>query len=171
MKRLIIFICLLFFAGYSGYSQYLIPLYANGNAKGGSSNNNYSTTIVFGQNVIGISKNNYNNTYFGLLAPIVFTTGTDDFTRYSSSPFILYQNYPNPFKDKTMITFDLKKRSLVKLTVYDIFGQQIKQYYNQELSPGKYSNIFNANKISQGIYFYQIKIDNYLKTKSMLLVK
>lgn len=171
MKHLIFFIYLLFFAGYSGYSQYLIPLHASGNAKGSTSNNNYTTTLVFGQNVIGFSLNIKKNINFGLLAPFAFTTGTNDFTGNNSSSFIIYQNYPNPFKDNTTITFDLKKRSLVKLTVYDIFGQQIKQYYNQELSPGIYSNVFDAIEFAQGIYFYQLKVDKWLKTKSMILVK
>lgn len=171
MKYLIFIICLLFFVGYQGSSQYLIPLYASGNTKDTTSNNNYTTTLVFGQNVIGLSLNTKKNINFGLLAPFVYTTRTDNFVGNSNSSFILYQNYPNPFRENTTISFDLKKHDFVKFAVYDIFGQQIKLYYNQELNPGIYSMSFNSKEISPGIYFYQIKVDNRIQTKSMILIK
>ena len=55
----------------------------------------------------------------------------------------LFQNYPNPFNSMTIIKFEIRKSSNVKLIIYDIQGKQVKILLNEKLSSGIYSYDWN----------------------------
>jgi subtilisin-like proprotein convertase family protein len=95
--------------------------------------------------------------------------------------FSLYQNYPNPFNPTTKIKFDILspvsfpnvsiRNPLAQLIIYDILGKEVTTLVNENLSPGTYEVEWNAENIPSGIYFYQLKTENYTETKKMLLIK
>ncbi len=85
--------------------------------------------------------------------------------------FALYQNYPNPFNPSTTIEFDVAHKGLVKISVYDILGKEVKSIVNENLEPGKYSYNFNADNFASGIYFYRITVNEFTAVKKMLLIK
>lgn len=89
----------------------------------------------------------------------------------SPSRFILRQNFPNPFNPSTTIRFELPFSGLVSLKIYDVLGNEIVTLVNEELSADKHEVTFSSNRLSSGIYFYQIKAGKYLETKKMLLLK
>ncbi|MBZ0202187.1 MAG: T9SS type A sorting domain-containing protein [Ignavibacteria bacterium] len=84
---------------------------------------------------------------------------------------ILHQNYPNPFNPNTTIEFEIPKVENVKLIVYDILGKEIETIMDRKLKAGKYTAIFNGDKLSSGIYFYTLIINNMKLTKKMNLIK
>ena len=96
-------------------------------------------------------------------------TGTVKFSM--SNKFRLHQNYPNPFNCSTQINYEIQKRSLVEITVYDIFGKRYANLVNEYKLPGKYSVSFNASNLKSGFYSYRIKIGNQYQVKKMLLMK
>ena len=61
----------------------------------------------------------------------------------------------------------------VQLKVYDILGNEIATLVNGYKSPGTYAVEFNSEKynLPSGIYFYQLKVGNYVQTKKMVLLK
>lgn len=85
----------------------------------------------------------------------------------------LEDNYPNPFNPLTTISFSLKKRGFVNLSVFDITGRQITVIINKELPEGSYKEIFNTGtyNLPSGIYLYRLKADAFLQTKKMVLIK
>lgn len=89
--------------------------------------------------------------------------------------FDLSQNYPNPFNPITKISYTVptfvNKGSVVKLTVFDPLGREIKTLVNGPKVPGYYTVDFDASKLPSGVYYYSIKIDNYLQTKKMVHLK
>jgi photosystem II stability/assembly factor-like uncharacterized protein len=90
--------------------------------------------------------------------------------------FNLYQNYPNPFNPTTKIRFEIpsdvkRKTSNVKLIIYDITGKEVAVLVNEALQPGSYEVVFDAGKLSSGIYFYKLNADIYTSTKRMVLIK
>jgi hypothetical protein len=90
--------------------------------------------------------------------------------------FQLYQNYPNPFNPSTKIKFILPLRRgvggmITTLKIYNSIGQEIKTLLNKQLSPGTYEVTFNASNLPSGIYFYQLRADNYCETKKLILQK
>jgi outer membrane protein assembly factor BamB len=85
--------------------------------------------------------------------------------------FALYQNYPNPFNPGTQIKFDIPKVSHVKLTVFDILGREVTVLINGEMKPGVYNADWNASSFASGVYFYEIKTNDYRNVKKMILIK
>lgn len=85
--------------------------------------------------------------------------------------YSLNQNYPNPFNPSTTIAYDIPKTSLVRISVYDILGKEIKLLANEEKNPGHYEIIFDAKELAGGIYYYTIKTGEFSLSKKMILLK
>ena len=85
--------------------------------------------------------------------------------------FTLEQNYPNPFNPSTKIKYGLAEASFVKLSVYNILGQEVKVLVNEVKNAGFYEIDFNATSLTSGTYFYRIGTLRYTETKKMLLIK
>ena len=85
--------------------------------------------------------------------------------------FALSQNYPNPFNPSTKIKFSIPKSSFVKLTIYDVLGQEKDILVDEQLSAGSYSVNFNALNFPSGVYFYKITAGSFTDTKKMILIK
>jgi hypothetical protein len=91
--------------------------------------------------------------------------------------FTLHQNYPNPFNSTTLIRFDLSKRALINLTIYDITGKEVVRLIkNQVYAPGLYQIIWkginqNGKEVSSGIYLYELTAEKFKQVKKMLLIK
>ena len=83
----------------------------------------------------------------------------------------LFQNYPNPFNPETKIKFWVNKTSNIKLNIYNSLGQKIETLLNKEFSIGRYNVIFNAEKYSSGVYYYQLISDDKVITKKLVLLK
>jgi hypothetical protein len=93
------------------------------------------------------------------------------FDKEIPTKFALYQNYPNPFNPTTTISYDLPARSRVKLSIYNILGQEVATLVNSEQEPGRYSVKFDASGLPSGIYFYTLQTPYFTKTNKMVLVK
>ena len=90
--------------------------------------------------------------------------------------FALYQNYPNPFNPVTTLRYDLPETGLVNIIIYDMLGRQIKALVNQTQDAGYKSVTWDAindhgERVSAGIYIYQIQAGEYISTKKMVLLK
>ena len=84
----------------------------------------------------------------------------------------LLQNYPNPFNPSTIIEFSLPEdANNVKLSIYNPLGEKVAELINTELVAGKYSFKWNARNEATGIYIYELKTDNFVLVKKMLLMK
>ncbi len=85
--------------------------------------------------------------------------------------FVLEQNYPNPFNPTTTIKYFLAKDCNVKLKVYDLLGRDIETIVNGYQSAGYYQYIFDASRLSSGIYIYRLETDSYSESRRMILVR
>ena len=84
----------------------------------------------------------------------------------------LLQNYPNPFNPTTSISFSLPQSGLVKLTVYDILGNEIEVLVNDFLNAGIYTTTFNAAKVYPAEYmFIEYESEEFVNAKQMILLK
>jgi len=99
------------------------------------------------------------------------TTGVKDQDPLPSKTFKLLNNYPNPFNPTTMINFTFAKSSHVKLTVYNVLGQQVATLLNEHRSAGEQSVVFDASKLSSGVYFYRLDAGNFSSVKKMMFLK
>ncbi len=95
---------------------------------------------------------------------------------YIPEEFSLAQNYPNPFNPVTTIAYGLPEASDVTITIYNIMGQQVATLVKSQQEPGYYFIRWNSRNdygvpVSAGIYLYQIRANNFVKTKKLVLLK
>ncbi|MBE0571885.1 MAG: T9SS type A sorting domain-containing protein [Ignavibacteriaceae bacterium] len=95
--------------------------------------------------------------------------------------FALEQNYPNPFNPSTKIKYSVPQTSQVQIKVFDVLGKEIETLVNEEKPAGTYEIEFNTSSLSgsvsakggyaSGVYFYQLKAEEFIETKKMILLK
>ncbi|MEO8512557.1 MAG: T9SS type A sorting domain-containing protein [Ignavibacteria bacterium] len=85
--------------------------------------------------------------------------------------FELSQNYPNPFNPTTHIGFRIAEFGLVKLTIHDLLGKEVKTLVNKELQPGSYETDWDATEYPSGVYYYRLETGPYAETKKIILIK
>ena len=93
----------------------------------------------------------------------------------------LSQNFPNPFNPATTIIYQLPQTGFVTLKIYDILGKEVATLVNEQKNQGRYSVNFSAaggsayggdaSKLASGVYIYQLRVNNYVSSKKMLLLK
>ncbi|MFH2032362.1 MAG: alpha-amylase family glycosyl hydrolase [Bacteroidota bacterium] len=90
--------------------------------------------------------------------------------------FLLAQNYPNPFNPETTIEFGLPNNSKVRLTIYNILGEEIVELFSGDLQSGYHKLNWNGrNKsgaiVPSGIYLYRISTPNFTEVKKCIMLK
>lgn len=90
----------------------------------------------------------------------------------------LQQNYPNPFNPTTEIRYEVmgvsdqaSGMSDVKLVVYDVLGREVAVLVDEREVPGSYTVKFNAPGLASGVYLYRLQANNFVQTRTMLLLK
>ncbi|HIA80451.1 MAG TPA: T9SS type A sorting domain-containing protein, partial [Candidatus Marinimicrobia bacterium] len=94
----------------------------------------------------------------------------------TSTEFILNNNYPNPFNPVTTFSYTLPQAALVRMTIYDMLGRQVKSLLHEYQTPGYKSLQWNATNdlgrpVAAGVYLYMIHAGEFTQTKKMVLLK
>lgn len=87
--------------------------------------------------------------------------------------FELFQNFPNPFNPDTRIRYQLSKPvAFASLIVYDMLGNKVSELVKPGKYPeGSYEVNFDGSGLPSGIYFYELKTDDIVQTRKMMLIK
>lgn len=85
--------------------------------------------------------------------------------------FALNPNYPNPFNPATVIGFQLPVEADVTIEVYDMLGRRVEVLVNETTPAGNYEIIFDASRLTSGVYVYRMRAGSFSQTRSMTLVK
>ncbi len=88
-----------------------------------------------------------------------------------SKDYSLAQNYPNPFNPTTTISYSIPKEGMVKMSIYNVLGEEIKVIANGFKKAGNYSVKVNCSDLSSGIYLYKITSGSFTEVKKMMLIK
>ena len=106
------------------------------------------------------------------------TTGVE-FKNTDAVPgsFVLNQNYPNPFNPTTSISYELNVNAVVKLTVFNSLGQQVRTLINDmHQEAGAHVIQWNGaddsgQQAASGLYMYRLESGDQTQTMKMLLMK
>jgi photosystem II stability/assembly factor-like uncharacterized protein len=109
-------------------------------------------------------------------------TGVNPNSNSIPSKYSLYQNFPNPFNPQAIIKFDIPdtrpllngvedRGVFVRLTIFNILGNEIIVLLNEKLSPRTYEITWDASEEPSGIYFCRLQTDVFSDTKKMILLK
>jgi len=82
--------------------------------------------------------------------------------------FQLFQNIPNPFDTKTIISYTLNTEMKVNLGIYNSRGSLLAELVNQTQRPGEYSVEFDATRLASGVYTCRITAGQF--SRSVLMI-
>lgn len=99
-------------------------------------------------------------------------TGVKPSTQLPAS-FQLEQNYPNPFSSKTAISYNLDKKSDVKVTIYDVLGRVVRNFSIGYQAAGVHGIIWDGRdmlgkRVATGVYFYRLQARGRSEVRKML---
>jgi hypothetical protein len=83
----------------------------------------------------------------------------------------LYQNYPNPFNPSTTISYSIPSTSHVSLKIFNVIGREVEILVDKELFAGTYSHVWDATKMTSGLYFCRLQSGLFSETKKLLIMR
>ncbi|MCK4858155.1 MAG: T9SS type A sorting domain-containing protein [candidate division Zixibacteria bacterium] len=138
---------------------------------------NYTVLSSVGEVCIGVVSSTVHYMHSGYITsfdPMIKVEDIESPTlpsQYSLSP-----NYPNPFNPTTVIEFSLQHSGLVTLEVFDITGRRVTTLADEHLTAG-YKRVtwdgtdHYGKEVASGVYFYQLRADDFCQTRKMVLLK
>jgi len=85
--------------------------------------------------------------------------------------FALMQNYPNPFNPTTTISYQIPAESNVKLLLFSVTGEQVRELVNSNQSAGRYNVTLDASGLASGTYIYRLVAGDFVSTKKLVVLK
>jgi hypothetical protein len=85
--------------------------------------------------------------------------------------FYLSNAYPNPFNPSTKIDFKIPQTADVKLEIFTLDGEFLKEINSTGLKPGSYSVNLTLDDFASGTYLVRLVTGNYSSTKKIILLK
>lgn len=79
--------------------------------------------------------------------------------------------YPNPFNPETSVQFSLVSASDVKLSIYNMTGQWMRDLTSGRYEAGQYTVKFEASELPSGIYFARLNAGVFSQTTKLALLK
>ena len=79
--------------------------------------------------------------------------------------------YPNPFNPVTSFEFTLEVDGMVEVAVYDISGRMVAELVNGYQSAGTYPVVWDASKLSSGVYMVHMIAGDYSTMQKVMLIK
>ena len=85
--------------------------------------------------------------------------------------FALAQNYPNPFNPVTTIVYEIPRRDMVRLRVFNMLGEVVATLVSGEQAAGSHAVRWDASGMSSGVYVYQLTAGSLAQTGKLCLMK
>jgi hypothetical protein len=89
---------------------------------------------------------------------------------FESNDFALFQNVPNPYDNRTEISFFLPEETNVELNIYNVYGELVITLVSSEMKAGLHKLTVNEN-LASGNYYYKLITDKYVGIKSMTVAR
>jgi len=88
----------------------------------------------------------------------------------------LTQNYPNPFNATTVVHYQIPNESVVEFKIFNLLGKQVYEVNRKQQPAGFYTIEWNGkdyqgNSLPSGVYIYQLRTNDSIITKKMILLE
>jgi hypothetical protein len=114
--------------------------------------------------------------YLARLSADQGTPVDDPDTNILPDGYSLEQNYPNPFNLSTTIRFSVARLTTVRLTIFNILGQSVREWTLPHVSQGTYSVEWDGitttgQTAASGVYLYRVEGGPLVDCRKMVLLK
>ena len=70
-----------------------------------------------------------------------------------------------------IVRIALNQKAVVKLKVCDVLGSEVAILVNERMEAGRYEVTLDASSLSSGVYIYHMRVNDFIDTKKMILMK
>jgi serine protease AprX len=67
---------------------------------------------------------------------------------------------PNPFKNQTVLTYNLAETGAVRLEVFNLLGQRVQTLRSEVQTAGWHEQTFDGTRLPAGVYVYKLTTGN-----------
>ncbi len=91
--------------------------------------------------------------------------------------YVLFQNFPNPFRAATTIRYGVPATGRVSLTVYDVMGRRVVEWLHEvEREAGCHAVVWDGSgaagmPVASGLYFVRMRAGTFTKTRRLVLIR
>ena len=85
--------------------------------------------------------------------------------------FSLLPVNPNPFNPITKINYNVGEKSNVSINVYNSLGQEVRTLVDEVKDAGNYEVKFDGSGLSSGMYFFNMRANNFTSTSKGTLLE
>jgi len=85
--------------------------------------------------------------------------------------FELGQNFPNPFRERTVIQYDVPEEQHVRLSVYDVQGRHVTTLVDRSMRAGHYTVAFERAGLASGVYICRMQAGGFSASRTMVVVR
>ena len=79
--------------------------------------------------------------------------------------------YPNPFNPTTKIKYDVQNSGKMRISVYNILGQEVAELCNEYKDYGNHSVVWDASNMSSGVYYVRMELNGHAEANKVMLIK
>jgi hypothetical protein len=99
------------------------------------------------------------------------SVGIENISSSIPGDFVLHQNFPNPFNPSTKIKFDLRKKSDVKIVIYNEIGEKVQTLFEGNKIAGAHSLDWKPTEHSSGVYYARLLANGFSQSVKMVYLK
>lgn len=128
-------------------------------------------TVIYGKNALTSLPAPYGTLSGSHI--VIIGTCTPSLSADNPNPSIvsLQQNRPNPFTSNTMLRYTVKEEGAVRLSVFDMLGNEVQTLFEGIQKQGTYDITFDGTPFPGGSYVVRLQAGNVVKQKNIMLQK
>jgi len=119
-----------------------------------SFNNNFAEIKIAGAS--SIEKNDFSLIVSSLTGEALTVVNKSDGFEAIPDNFGLRSVYPNPFNPTASISFVLPSDEKIKLSVFDVLGNEVDILFSDNLNAGEHTFTWDASEFSSGVYYFKL---------------
>ncbi|MBZ0270176.1 T9SS type A sorting domain-containing protein [bacterium] len=83
----------------------------------------------------------------------------------------LAQNFPNPFRGTSVVTYRLEEPRHVTLSLHDVSGRLVRTVLDQRVTAGPHRVVLSASELASGVYYYRLQSQEETATRRCLVIR
>lgn len=126
------------------------------------------TNIVAHDNMIRPIWTRLNDNELSIMTAIVDITAVG--LEQPASPIAIQSAYPNPFSSSINLSFELKEKSKVKISLFSLNGKKITSLTNRIYPVGEYVEHFKGDfsELTTGMYYLKLITNQHVSVKKVM---
>jgi len=108
--------------------------------------------------------------YADKMLTLVDTTAVTGISKLAKEKISLFKIYPNPVTNNTInVTFTLSTKAFVSIKMFSPSGAEISEIAGREFISGEHSLKHIIPNLPAGVYYYIIRTDGFVSSKSLVI--